>query len=209
MPGPPLLLTPWTTPPGLPGLGYPFTRAPLWSTIDHTFISGKRTRIPLWSYPAYRYSIPFEFLRNTATEMQALMAFFNQTSGSAGLFQFNDPDDNTTTGASIGIGDGTTASFQLYRTLGEGAYAWDDPVFAVTGTPTFYLNGVPDAGTFTLSPYGVVTFSIPPQSGVLITWTGTYNWYCRFDADSLEFEKWLSTFYRMKQMQFTTEKYLQ
>lgn len=192
--------------PTLQGIAYPVVRTPIWSTIKNEALSGKRARFALWSYPQYRYKVSFQFLRNSPAESQELIAFFNVVSGSAGLFQFNDPDDNTAANVIIAIADGSTTSFQLYRALGTAQ--WYDPVFAITGSPVVMVNGLP-VSDFSLSTIGVVTFTSPPAAGAEISWSGTYNWYCRFDDDTADFEKWLSTFYRQKQLVFTTEKYLQ
>jgi uncharacterized protein (TIGR02217 family) len=204
---PPLLLTPWTTPAGLPGLGYPFTRTARLLASQHEFQSGKRARYAWWSYPQYHYSIPFDFLRNNAAEMQYLMAFFLRLSGSVGLFAFADPDDNAAVNCQTGVGDGNTTSFQLFRSIGPVGTQWFDPVFAVTGTPAFFVNGTP-VGAVTVAN-GVASFPSPPAAGAIITWTGTFNWLARFDADTLDVEKWLSTLYRMKSLDFTTEKLIQ
>jgi uncharacterized protein (TIGR02217 family) len=205
---PPLLPMPWTSPSAFIGVAYPVTRTPIWLTTEHKFQSGKRMRYQWWSYPQYRYTLTFNVLQLSTSDLQNLLAFFNLVGGSAGVFQFTDPDDCTATAAGFGIGNGSQTAFQLYRPFGGTLASWDDPVFAVSGSPQIFISGV-STGAYTLGPTGVVTFNSPPGSGTILTWTGSFNWFCRFDADTADFEKFLDGLYRTKQLSFTTEKLLQ
>lgn len=191
--------------PTLPGMGYPITRTPIWNRTITEFTSGKRTEFTPWTSPRYQYRAPYEFLRNNSAEMQALLGFFNEVINAGGLFQFTDPDDNTIINQVIGVGDGTKNTYQLLRSFGgfvEPVYAWTAAVIFQNGTVT------PPAGG--ISPYGVVNFGGNVVPGNVVSWSGSYNWYCRFDdKGTLDFEKWLSTMYRMKEIVFTTEKFVQ
>jgi uncharacterized protein (TIGR02217 family) len=194
--------------PALLGLGFPVVRSPIWSTITQTTVSGKRAPFAMWSYPRYKYNLPFNFLRNDilGNDFKALFSFFNLLQGSAGLFAYNDPDDNTAvaTGAyasNFAVGNGTTTTFQIWRNF-NGQY---DPVFLPVSGIEFFLNGVPTFGA--IGNLGVVTFSPAPGAGVTISWQGTYNWLCRFDEDTQDFEKFMSNWWRKKSFVFSTEKF--
>lgn len=189
--------------PTLPGISYPVKRSPVWSTVKADALSGKRSRTPLWTYPLWRYDIPFEFLYSDDTEqqLQTLMGFFNSVQGAYGLFAFDDPDDDAVSGQEFGQGDGVTSSFQLVRSLG----GYTEPVFLLNGTPTISVAGT-DTAPQSISSYGVVTFSAPPASGAQLTWTGNYYWPCRFDDDTQEFEKFLQSLWSAKSIKFSTEK---
>src|SRR6185312_13590332 len=169
--------------PSLIGIAWPVKRSPLWSTLKQPAISGLETRFPLWSLPRWKYSLTYDLLRSDAVnlEWQTLVGFFNEVQAAAGqLFQFTDQNDNAVTNQSFGTGDGATTAFQLVRAMG----GFVEPVLAVTGTPTIKDNGATvSAANYTIGSSGIVTFTTAPLSGHALTWTGSFNWYCRFDND--------------------------
>jgi uncharacterized protein (TIGR02217 family) len=187
--------------PTLAGIGYPVKRTPIWSTIKQQSISGLRTRLALWTYPSWAYDLPYSVLRADSTaEWQTLAGFYNQMRGPAGVFQFNDPNDDAVTAQPFGTGDGTTTVFQLVRTLG----AFTEPVFNPISIAAF-VAGVPTS----ISPgsHGLVVFASPPASGAALTWTGTYSWVCRFDDDQVEFQNFAQNFWEAQSIKFTTERF--
>ena len=115
--------------PVLPSIGFP-KRSPVWSTIKQPSVGGQESRFAQWSYPKWRYEIPFEVLRNYSgfNEFDSLAGFYNQIYGSAGFFQYNDPNDGLIVNQPLATGDGTTTSFQLARS--KGGFA--EPVFLPT-----------------------------------------------------------------------------
>ena len=115
--------------PSLPSIGFP-KRSPVWSTIKQPSVGGQESRFAQWSYPKWRYEIPFEVLRNYSgfNEFDSLAGFYNQIYGSAGFFQYNDPNDGLIVNQPLATGDGTTTSFQLVRS--KGGFA--EPVFLPT-----------------------------------------------------------------------------
>ena len=67
--------------------------------------------------------------------------------------------------------------------------------------------------TVTLTDYainnaGLVTFSVAPLTSAALTWTGTYNWYARFDDDSIQLNNFMYQFHELKKLTFTTVKSL-
>lgn len=170
-------------------------------------VSGQDNPIPLWSYPRWAYQVGYSILRSDTVnlEWQALAAFYNQLYGSARVFQFADPDDGSVTDQSIGTGDGVTTAYPLVRTMtGAGSTTFVEPVFAPT------ITNVKIAGTptvlYTLGTRGLVTFNTPPTLGAALTWTGTFNWLCRFDEDNASFDKFMYQFWALKKITFTTIK---
>lgn len=188
--------------PALPGLTYQNKCTLVWSTLKQPATSGRETRIGLWSYPARRYELAYEFLRNSGTtqEWQTLVGFFNQVGGAAGAFLYNDPNDNSATAQTFGVGNGSATTFQLARSFG----GFTEPIFAPI-SPTVFINGGATTA-FTLGSSGQVTFTTAPASGAVLTWTGTFNWLCRFDGDTLETDQVMSTYWEAKKVSFSTVK---
>jgi uncharacterized protein (TIGR02217 family) len=176
--------------PVLPGLTVPVTRTPLWATLNQISLGGVDAPNQPWTYPRYRWTLTFEFLRQAAAfgELQSLMGFFNRMGGRYGVFQYDDPQDDTTVAdQAFGTGDGTTTTFQLVRTRGS----FVEPVFAVNAITNLKVAGVAKSNPadYTVSNKGVVTFVVAPGAATALTWTGTYLWFCRFDKDDQDFDQ--------------------
>ena len=198
--------------PSLAGIRFPVRRTPMWETDVQVTIAGKRTAYARRAYPQYAYELEYDFLRSDSVnlELQTLLAFYNTCQGRANLFQFNDPDDTTATAMSFGNGDGSTVDFQLTRTLtGTGGITWTDPVWCVSGTASIFVNGVLKStpGDYSIGSTGLVTFVSAPPAGPTgaLTWTGAYNWFCRFDDDSATFAKFMQNLYELSKIKFSTE----
>lgn len=194
--------------PTLIGLGFSVMRKPMWKRLSQESVSGQDNPIQLWSYPRWAYELTFSILRSDAVhlEWQTLAAFYNLVMLGPGLvFQFTDVDDNSVTDQQFGTGNGTTSAFPLTRTMtGTGGIVFNEPVFAPTIT-SIKIAGTPTVA-YTLGTQGLVTFTSPPGIGNALTWTGTYNWLCRFDDDVTDFEKFMSTFWKLGKIKFTTIK---
>lgn len=203
--------------PSLAGLGWPTSRSPIFKTRRQVNISGKEVRIADWSYPRYKWTLVFNFLRQGAgtfsssyTEFSQLEGFFEKLLGGWDSFLYADPDDGVVVGQNIAVGNGVTTAFQLQRTFGGASC----PILAPNLATTFnvYLNGVQQpGGNYTVTPWGatnpgLLTFVSPPGNGVLITADFTYYFPCRFDDDTLTFEKVLSFVYDCKKLSFTSIK---
>ncbi len=192
--------------PTLPGLAYPVKWTPIWSTIHQVSASGKDSPLGVWSYPKRRYELSFEFLRSIAAtpEMQTLVGFFHSVRGSALAWQFTDEDDGAVTAQAFGSGTGAQTAFQLVRSFGS----FVEPVFAPSGTPIITVAGVTKtAGVdYTIGTTGLVTFATAPANGAALAWTGSFNWLCRFDNDTLDVTKFMDKHWSADSVTFTTVK---
>ena len=193
--------------PSLPGITYPVKQSIKWSGSQHDALSGKRTRTSYMTYPIYVFDVPFNFLRTAATllEWQQLAGFINALAGGTGLFLYNNVNDNTVTAQLFGQGDGTSTTFQLVRTLGS----FTEPIFfpdLTAGLVTqVTVGGVATVG-YTVSATGQIVFNSAPALGATLTWTGTFKWPCRLDADLFDFENFMSGLFEMKSLKFSSEK---
>ena len=97
------------------------------------------------------------------------------------------PDDGTATQQGFGSGDGATTEFQLYRALGGFA----EPVYAPTTVSEVRVAGVAQTVgvDYTLGSLGVIDFTVAPAAGAALDWTGTFDWLCRFEDDSIGLER--------------------
>jgi hypothetical protein len=187
----------------------PSKRAPIWSSLKQKGIGGGETRIPLWSYPQWQYELQIEVLRSAAAyaEFQSLVGLYNSVMASAGgAFSFTDPSDGAVAAQPFGVGDGATTVFQLVRALG----GFTEPVFSPTGvTISAQTTGAPavvSSSTYSIGPTGAITFTTPPAAATALSWTGTFNWLCRFDDDRLDLQQDYSAIWSTSGLKFTTVK---
>lgn len=201
--------------PTLPWPSLPFKRTTIWQTLPMESVAGIVTAQQPWSYPRYRYSLSGGWLRDGASylDLQTFQGFFNLIGGKAQLFKYNDTSDNASAADEVfGIGDGVTTTFQLLRVRG----GFVEPVFATNTITNVKVNGVTKVlnTDYTVSAYGIVTFAVAPAISSSLTWTGTFYWYCRFDQDELDFEKFVAALdsgwggtWVLSQLAFTTQKF--
>ena len=192
--------------PALVGLTFPVEKTPQWSTKIQTATSGKETRLGFWSYPIWQYSVSYDILRsdNVNAELQQLLGFFNARRGLFDDWLFYDPDDYAATAQQFGTGDGSTTSFQLARSYG-GYY---EPVRATNTVTQVTADGstVSPSNWSVNATTGVITFTSAPGAGVVLRWTGTFYWRCRFSEDQQTAEKFMAQFWRTKSLKFQSLK---
>ena len=147
-----------TTPPSLPalaGLGWSRKKSPKFNTRVAQHVSQREVRVALSQYPIYEFELVYTGLTSAnspitaqaglgASSLQSLMGLFLQLQGQFGTFLYPDPDDSSIAGQAIGIGDGSTVSFLLARTLG----GFTEPAGWVTSIANVYWNGVAIGSTF-------------------------------------------------------------
>lgn len=208
--------------PVLTGQGFSVHKKPKMSTIVASHVSGREVRAAAYQNPVWQFEMPFNGLDGTANgqygslgaqSMQALMGLFLQCGGQFGTFVYYDPTDFTVTSQGFGMGDGTTTSFQLTRTLGGFVEAIVAPV---TTTTTLYFPGfsisafapvIKDNGSVVSSANysisnGLVTFATAPTSGAALTWTGMFGFLCRFEDDSVDFDQFMSNLWQVESLKF-------
>lgn len=191
--------------PTLPGLAWGSTKVPIWKTVTHESVSGMETRAALMSYPRYRITLKYEFLRAGAgyPELQQLLGFFNARRGSWDDFLWLDVDDCQATAVGFGTGDGATKVFTISRAFG----GFTEPVQDFVGTPQIYVGGVlkGSPGDYTVSG-GRVTFTTAPSAGAALTWSGQFYKRVRFLQDEAEFEQFMQNLWSAKKIELITVK---
>lgn len=181
-------------------------KTPQWSTDVKTSVSGKERRRALWSYPVWRFSVAYEILRDDPSflEQQRLYAFFNSMQGRAGEFLFWDRDDYSVSDQFFAVGDGTTTTFQVTRSMIVGGIKFAEPVLAFNGTPAVTVDGVSTA--ITVGTRGKIAFAVAPASGARLNWTGQFFYRCRFENDELDIIQLMSGLWEGRGVDFHSVK---
>lgn len=188
--------------PTLPGMAFPVVKTPMWRTKVQEAVSGAETRIGLWSYPKWKWSLTYELLRDNASqELWQLLGFFNRVGGSYDDWLFLDPDDNSVTDHAIGTGNGSNAVFQIARAKG----GFSEPLRNFVGTPVIKAGGVV-RNDIEITARGQVAFDNPPANGAPVTWTGSYYWRCRFTEEYMDVEKFARLMWQASKIEFVSVK---
>ena len=163
-----------------------------------------------YPYPLWQFILVFDLLRDNPVagydELRTLMGFFMLCQGAYGTFLFDDPSDHRVTGQQIGIGNASTTVFQLRRAMGAtlpgGGFL--EPIVAPNVVSAIYLDGITQIpGSYNVDPNtGLVTFSTPPATGLIITVDYSYYFRCRFTDDSYPFENFMFQLWQLKKLTF-------
>ena len=170
-----------------------------------SFGSGREARNARWAQSRRRYDAGYGI--KTLDALQAVIAFFEERRGRLYGFRWRDRLDccSATTGnvvspldQVIGVGDGTTAAFQLVKTYGSAFSPYARAIVKpVSGSMRVAVadSEVAAGSAFTCdATTGVVTFLTGhiPSAGAAITAGFNFDVPVRFDTDYLEVD--LATF---------------
>lgn len=181
-------------PASLPGITWQLTKTPRFSTRKQQAVSGYEVRVSKRALPMWDFKLSYEYLNGQrvagVSELEQLVGLFLRHRGSWDSFLFTDFSDNNVTDQLIGVGDGTTKTFQLTRVWGSHA----EPCTNINQIVNIKRNNVV-VTNYTVSSMGLVTFITAPSAGQNVTWTGSYYYRARFsddyiDADALWDDAW-------------------
>jgi uncharacterized protein (TIGR02217 family) len=206
--------------PKIRGLAWSIIKTPTFSTEIQESLAGREVRVQNFQNPIWEFTLTYEYLlndpkfrdENEQTPLEALVGFFLARGGQFDDFLLNESDltgrleDSVYTGQPIGIGDGTTRTFQIVRNIGGFLEAVQNPM---NQTATVYLNGAAkvQGSDYTISN-GAVTFTLAPAAGVNITADFIMLQRVRFHTGSsrsgkegLEFSNFYFNLYECKEVQ--------
>lgn len=160
-----------------------------------TTASGREERNSRWVNSRRRYNAGFGV--KSLNDIQQVVAFFEERRGRLHAFRWKDHVDFKSCAASatpsandqtLGVSDGTTASFQLIKKYGSGLRDYARVIAApVPGTVLVAVNGSA-SNFFTLNlQTGILTFTAGhiPTMGQIITAGFEFDVPVRFDSDQL------------------------
>lgn len=161
-----------------PTISYGSAGGPGFSTVIVETDSGSEQRVARWQTPRRRYDAAYGVKK--LEDIHAVQAFYIARKGPAYGFRFKDWLDFTsaadgqaapTAGDQIlGVGDGTTQSFQLRKQYVSGATtSYRAITKPVSGTVLAALDGTPTSLFAVDTTSGIITFTTAPGSGVVVT----------------------------------------
>ena len=170
----------------LPDISYGASGGPGYSTTVVTTASGHERRNANWAMARGRWNVAHGLKKRE--QVAELIAFFRARRGRAFGFRFKDWTDYQAFAQSLGVGDGSTTSFQLVKHYASGGELEIRIVTKpVAGTVKLYLDGSEaSTGWSVNSTTGIVTFSTAPAVGVQITADFAFDVPVRFDSDHMD-----------------------
>lgn len=141
-----------------------------------------------WERLRARYDANFENV--TPADVEEVEDFFYGMKGRAIGFRYKDWSDYQITSQNVGIGDGTSTAFQVFKRYVSGGFTFDRIIKkTVTGTSQVRLDGVgllEGGDYFMLDAQGQIVFPTPPAAGSIISIDYLeYDVPVRFDSDFL------------------------
>lgn len=166
------------------------TGGPGFLTNVTTLSSGRESRVSLWERERGEWDIGYGV--DTRENALAVRDFFLARRGRARGFRFRDWTNYETGDTQQGVtedpdsGDTTFQIAYTYEDAGGFTYTKEIKKPVADGFKV-YLDGVEQASGWTLdTTTGIITFASPPDYGVDITWTGTFDLPVRFDTDRID-----------------------
>jgi hypothetical protein len=194
--------------------GYPLKLSVVMDTTVGTTKSLREMRVPQQDFPLWDIELLFEELRDQTQnqtvykafaglqQYEALVQTWLMMYGQTNLFAFDCPWDNSRKDQYIGVGDGTTVAFPVFRTWAYGAVATAAPVGLIGTVTDVKLNGVALAPSAYFMTRTFVNFVDPPAVGATITMTFGYYYVCRFVEDEQDFEEFSKNRWSVQSLKF-------
>jgi uncharacterized protein (TIGR02217 family) len=169
-----------------PDIAYGATGGAMFSTDVVETFGGYEQRNINWAQSRGQWNVGSGV--KTQAQLDTLIAFFRARRGKAIGFRFKDWSDYSATSNIIGTGDGADTTFQLVKSYTSGGVTVDRTITKpVSGTVQIYKDGVlQNSGVTTDTATGVVTFTVAPANGVVITASFQFDVPVRFDTDQLD-----------------------
>lgn len=162
---------------------YGWEGGPEFSTRIVSLASGRERRNAQWSQPRHKYSIPYNNIR--PGDYAGIKQMHLACRGRLHAFRFRDALDHTADAEPFAVADGVLTTFQLLKQSNVSGVQYAREVYALVSGSVF-VNGV-EATVTADNERGLVTFASPPAAGSLLTWTGVFDVWVRFDQDDLPF----------------------
>lgn len=176
-------------PPFPAALAYGATGGPRYSTTVVISADGREQRNRQWAQARCSYDVGST--HRTRDEILVLLEFFRVVAiGRQNGFRFRDVTDSTFDNV-IGVGDGTTTTFQLVKHYGDASGYRATRVLAkpVPGTLSVQLEGN-DVVVYTIDwTTGLLTLPSAPAEGTVLTAQGTFDVPVRFNLDVLPVQR--------------------
>ncbi len=164
--------------------GYGWEGGPEFRTRIVEMPTGRERRNGEWSQPRHRYTAPFVNITKQAYREVKRMHLVCR--GQLNAFRFRDELDYEADGEAFALGTGAQTTFQLSKVSVLDGIEYFRHVYALAEAPVVLVNGTITAVTADLER-GTVVFAAAPADGAVISWSGIFDIWVRFNQDYLPF----------------------
>lgn len=176
---------------------YGWESAPEFNTRIDEMANKREKRNAQWSQSRFSASLPFLNIRPETYNY--ILDMFEDRMGRWGVFLYNNPLKDRVTAAEFAVAEASETSFQLGIMVGQpgrqrrrDVYALYVPELDSNGEATesditIYVDGVETSAVTLDYDRGTVVFDSPPGAGAVLTWSGRFSHWVRFDQDRLPF----------------------
>ena len=166
-------------------ISYGATGGAMFSTDIVETYGGNEQRNINWSEARGQWNVAHGV--KTQSQLDILIAFFRARRGKAIGFRFKDWSDYKVTGQVLGTGNGTQTAFQLKKSYTSLVTVDRTIKKPVSGTILVYKDAVLQGSGYTVDvTTGVITFTVAPANGVVVSATFEFDVPVRFDTDQIE-----------------------
>jgi uncharacterized protein (TIGR02217 family) len=165
--------------------GYGWEGGPEFNTRIVSLANGRERRNANWSQPRHKYAAPY--LNISKDAYREIKRMFYVCQGMLNAFRFRDQLDYEAVDQQFGVGDGTTDTFQLVTVSVADGVPYGRNVTALAENPTVEIDGTPTALFTADLDRGLIVFNSPPGVGEVLTWSGIFDIWVRFNQDYLPF----------------------
>lgn len=174
-------------------ISYGSTGGPTFKTTVFEASSGHEQRNMNWSKSRCRYDVSHGI--KTHEDMEDVLNFFYSVRGKAIGFRYKDWSDYILDLEQIGVGDGSTTSFQIIKTYSAGPQQYVRDITKIVqpsvGPPPVvfevYVNDTILSSGYSVDyNTGILTFVSPPTLGHTIKVSCEFDVPVRFDTDEME-----------------------
>lgn len=202
--------------PELPGLEWDTSLTPMFNTKIMTSINGRELRASFQAAPKYEISMSYAFLRENKErkELQQIQGFYLERRGAFDSFLYKMPDDNQFD--CTFVGDGVTASFQLYKTMYSSQIPLGNTKEEILGSidPSMWnkaaVKPMWDANTSKpmwneataqITSDGKYILSQPLETGIELSVSGTFFYRCRFKDDTQQYVNFMHKLWKASKVE--------
>lgn len=167
-------------------MAYGFSGGPTYSTQIVTLRNGQERRNAMWDQPKHVFTTNYQNI--TKESFKQIKRMFMVCRGMAKAFKFKDWLDYTADNEDFAIGDGVKTKFQIAKTSVTDGISYFRNVYSVRPGAIVLINDSVATGYTIDYDRGTVTFDTPPENGVVLSWTGEFDIWVRFNMDNLSFD---------------------
>lgn len=163
---------------------------PDWPAEIVTLGSGREERNTPWSSPLRTYDAKFGV--RTPAELYEVLSLYHVARGRLYGFRFLDWTDYrsgvpgaapTATDQALGTGNGVRTQWPLIKRYSFAGEVFDRVITRPYGTTLIAVDGVAAGTGWSVNvTTGVVTFTVAPANGKVLTWGGQFHVPVRFDC---------------------------